>query len=227
MFGEECTLPMDVGLPRHNQDSHDPINNLYALWVRDALEVAYGQVRCHTGRAVRRQKRLYDKRAVKRMFALGDWTLRYYPPSKKCELDSPWLGPYLGVSLAGWAVGVQLHPDSQVHCQDLKKIPRPRGLTSWLQSDRPDPETNQQVIGASMVCRSVPVSTPSTVSGIWSQQHIFQAPESLPQTPESLSSIPVSLPQGLGADTPVMFPTDSVCVFTRSLQIASTRARFF
>ena len=114
MFGEECTLPMDVGLPRRTNDVPNPINNLYALWVRDALEVAYDQVRRHAGQAVRRQKRLYDKWAVRRGFAVGDWTLRYYPLAKKCKLDSPWLGPYLVVSLAGWAVGVQLHPDSPV-----------------------------------------------------------------------------------------------------------------
>ena len=76
MFGEECTLPMDVGLPRRNQDSPDPIKNVYALWVRDALEVAYDQVHCHAGRAVQRQKRFYDKRAAKRVFAVEDWTLR-------------------------------------------------------------------------------------------------------------------------------------------------------
>ena len=63
-----------------------------------------------------RQKRLYDK------------------------LDSPWLGPYLVVSLAGWAVGVQLHPDSPVlmiHCQDLNKISHARGLVSWICTDSP------------------------------------------------------------------------------------------
>ena len=47
MFGEKCTLPMDVGLPQRNHDVPDPINNPYALWVRDALEVAYDQVRHH------------------------------------------------------------------------------------------------------------------------------------------------------------------------------------
>ena len=36
MFGEECTLPMDVGLPRRDHDLPDPIKNPYALWVRDA-----------------------------------------------------------------------------------------------------------------------------------------------------------------------------------------------
>ena len=114
---------MDVRLPRRTQDSPDPIKNQHALWVRDAFEVAYDQVRCHAGQAVRRQKCLYDKRAVKRVLAVGDWTAGYYPRAKKCKLDSPWLGPYL--------VGVQLHPDSLVlliHCQDLKIIPRPRGV---------------------------------------------------------------------------------------------------
>ena len=55
---------MDVCLPRRDQDLPDPI--------KSALEVAYDQVCCHTGQAVRRQKRLYDKRAVKRVFAVGD-----------------------------------------------------------------------------------------------------------------------------------------------------------
>ena len=105
MFGEECTLPMDLGLLRRNHDSPDPIKNPYALWVRGALEVAYDQVRRNSGQAIQRQKRLYDKRAVRRPFAVGDWTMCYYPPAKKCKLDSPWVGPYLVVSLAGWAVG--------------------------------------------------------------------------------------------------------------------------
>ena len=70
MFGEECTLPMDVGLPRQEPDLPDPITSPYAVWVHDALEVVYDQVR-------RQEKRLYDKRAVRRMFVVGDWVLRY------------------------------------------------------------------------------------------------------------------------------------------------------
>ena len=53
MFEEECILPMGVELPRRAMDSPDLIQNLYALWVRDALEVAYDQVCCHAGQAVR------------------------------------------------------------------------------------------------------------------------------------------------------------------------------
>ena len=31
IFWEECTLPMDVGIPRQDQDLPDPIKNPYAL----------------------------------------------------------------------------------------------------------------------------------------------------------------------------------------------------
>ena len=109
MFGEECTLPMDIGLPKQKSDS---ISSPYALWVRDSLEIAYDQVRRYSGQVVQRQKRLYDHRAVRRLFAVGDWVLRYYTPAKKCKLDSAWVGPYLVVSITGWALGIQRDLDS-------------------------------------------------------------------------------------------------------------------
>ena len=75
-------MPMEVGLPRRDQDSPDPIKIPYALWVREALDVAYDQVRYNSG--------LYDKRDVRRLFAVGDWTMRHYPPAKKCKLALGW-----------------------------------------------------------------------------------------------------------------------------------------
>ena len=57
MIGEECTLPLDIGLPKQQSDLPDSITSPYAIWVRDALEVAYEQVRQHSGQAVQRQKR--------------------------------------------------------------------------------------------------------------------------------------------------------------------------
>ena len=104
------------------------------MWVKDSLEVAFDQVRRHSGQAVQEQKRLYDQRAVRRLFALGDWVMRYYPAGKKCKLDSIWTGPYLIVATLGWTVGIQRHPDEPVifiHCQDVK-IPPPGGVQSWL-----------------------------------------------------------------------------------------------
>ena len=157
MFGEECTLPMDVGLPPREPDLPDPISSPYAIWVCDALEVAYNQVRRHLGQAVQRQKRLYDRKAVCQLFAMGDWVLRYYSPAKKCKLDSAWVGPYLVVSLAGWALGIQRHPDSPivlVHCQDLKKVPRPIGLMSWIKAPWPEGAPTIPVLGASIMART-------------------------------------------------------------------------
>ena len=52
MFGEECKLPMDIGLPKDQLQSPDEITSPYAVWVHDALEEAYEQVRLHSGQVV-------------------------------------------------------------------------------------------------------------------------------------------------------------------------------
>ena len=67
------------------------------------------------------------------------------------------VGPYLVVSLAGWALGIQGHPDSpifHVHCQDLKKIPRPSGLVSWIGAAWPTGVPTIPVLGATMMGRT-------------------------------------------------------------------------
>ena len=68
---------MDIGLPSRQPDPPEGITSLHAVWVKDSLEVAFDQVR----QAVQRQKRLYDQRAVRRLFAIGDWVM--------CKLDRP------------------------------------------------------------------------------------------------------------------------------------------
>ena len=135
MFGEECMLPMDIGLPHRHPDPAEDVASPYAVWAKDSLEVAFDQVCRHSGQAVQRQKRMYDQRAVRRLFALGDWVMRYYPAGKKCKLDSIWAGPYLIVVTLGWTVGfndTQDEPVIFIHCQDAKKIPPPGGVQSWL-----------------------------------------------------------------------------------------------
>ena len=152
MFGEECTLPMDTP---------DSITSPYAIWVRDALEEAYEQVRQHSGKAVQRQKRLYDRRAVERHFAVGDWAMRFYTPAKKCKLDSPWIGPYLVVSFIGWTIGIQKAPESPivlVHCQDIKNIPPPPGAISWLTTKKLSSAPSVRILGASTMQRTLPSS---------------------------------------------------------------------
>ena len=167
MFGEECTLPMDIGLPRQQSDLPDSISSPYAVWVRDALEVAYEQVRRYSGQVVQRQKQLYDRRAVRRLFAVGDWVLRYYTPTKKCKLDSAWVGPYLVVSLTGWALGIQKDSHSpiiMVHCQDLKKIPQPQGAVSWLATKKLPNSPLVPILGACTMQQTSQDSPSITVS---------------------------------------------------------------
>ena len=128
-------LPMDIGLPRRQPDLVEDVSSPYAVWVKDSLEVAFDQVRRHSGQAVQRQKWLYDQRAVRRLFAIGNWVMRYYPAGKKCKLDYIWTGPYLIVPTLSWTVGIHRHPDEPVifiHCQDVKKIPQPSGVQSWI-----------------------------------------------------------------------------------------------
>ena len=168
MFGEECTLPMDIGLPTDPSQPQEELTSPYAIWVRDALEEAYEQVRLHSGQAVRRQKRLFDRRAITRTFAKGDWVMRYYAPAKKCKLDSAWVGPYLVVSFMGWTIGIQkdaYSPIIMIHCQDAKKVPRPAGAVSWLTSKENSIEPSVTVLGASTMPRtgqnSMSVESPS------------------------------------------------------------------
>ena len=126
---------MGIGLPRQHPDPQEGVTSPYAVWVKDSLEVAFDQVRRNSGQAVQRQKRLYDQRAVRRLFAIGDWVMRYYPTGKKSKLDSVWTGPYLVVALLRWTVGIQKHPDVPViliHCQDVKKVPKPCGVQLWI-----------------------------------------------------------------------------------------------
>ena len=133
----------------------DAVSSPFAVWVRDALEVAFDQVRRHSGQAVQRQKRLYDQRAVRRLFCY--WVMRYYPAAKKCKLDSVWVGPYLVVSIVGWAVGIQKHLDSPIlliHCQDVKKVPQPSGVRSWIKIPQPVGDPQIPVLGASTVAHT-------------------------------------------------------------------------
>ena len=145
---------MDIGLPRQDPEPPDAITSPFAVWVRDALEVAFDQVRRHSGLAVPRQKRLYDQRAVRRLFAVGYWVMRYYPAGKMYKLDSVWVGPSLVVSIGGWAVGIQTYPDAPillVHCQDVKKVSQPSGVRSWITTPSPVSAPPVPVLGASTI----------------------------------------------------------------------------
>ena len=164
MFGEECTLPMDIGLPKEQSDMPDSITSPYAIWVRDALEEAFEQVRQYSGQAVQRQKRLYDRRAVKRLFAVGDWVMGFYTPAKKCKLDSAWIGPYMIVSLIGWALKRPGISDSDSTLPRHKKVPPLLGAVSWLATKKLSIAPSVMILGASTMQRTSQCSPSLTVA---------------------------------------------------------------
>ena len=64
------------------------------------------------------------------------------------------MGPSLVVSIVGWAVGIQKHPDSPIlliHCQDVKKVPQKSGVRSWITTPPPVNAPTVPVLGASTV----------------------------------------------------------------------------
>ena len=96
MLGEECSLPQDVSTAELRTSCENDVSpHLFATWVRDALKVAYDHVRESLHRMAARRKRLYDTKAVNRIFPVGSWVLRYYPPAAQHKLGSPWIGPHL------------------------------------------------------------------------------------------------------------------------------------
>ena len=133
MFGEECTLPMDIGLPKQQSDLPDSISSPYAVWVRDSLEVAYEQVCRHSGQVVQRQKRLYDLRAVRRLFEVGDWVLLHPGEEVQTRLGMDW-ALFGGVThrLGAWNTKRLRFANNHGALSRSQEIPQPQGAVSWL-----------------------------------------------------------------------------------------------
>ena len=174
MMGEECSLPQDVTTEelRANREL-DVAPHPFAMWVRDALEVAYDHVRHSLHRTAARRKRLYDVKAVNRKFPLGSWVLRYYPPAAQKKLASPWVGPQQVVRQAtGHTVGIQKGPDTPIifiHVDDLKPCPAPQDI-QWT----PGPSTAKSLCASTVFLRpgshvSDSESTPSVIVSMWNK----------------------------------------------------------
>ena len=93
VFGDECNLPGNLVHKELRPDPPPGDPGTYASWVQEALYESYDEVRAQQQRAIHRQKRNYDSKAVACAFPIGCWTLRYYPPARKNKLCSPWIGP--------------------------------------------------------------------------------------------------------------------------------------
>ena len=171
-LGEECSLPQDVTTEELRASrEHDVAPHPFSVWVRDALEVAYDQVRHSLQCTAARRKRLYDVKAVNCKFPVGSWVLRYYPPVAQKKLGSPWVGPQQVVRQAtGHTVGIQKGPHTPnifIHVDDLKLCPAPRDI-QWT----PGPSTAKSLCASTVAfCpgshASESESTPSVIVSTW------------------------------------------------------------
>ena len=167
MMGEECSLPHDVTTEelrssRDNEMAPHP----FAAWVRDALEVAYDQVRHSLKRTAARRKRLYDVKAVNSKFPVGSWVLRYYPPAAQKKLGSPWVGPQQVATPSAYRRD-RTPPLYSYTSMTLNCAPPPRE-TQWT----PGPPTAKSLCASTVAFRpgshvSVSDSSPSVIVSTW------------------------------------------------------------
>ena len=146
VFGEECNLPGNLVHRELRPDPPPGDPGTYATWVQQALYESYDEVRAQQERAMHRQKRNYDSKAVACAFPMGCWTLRYYPPARNNKLCSPWIGPYKIVRAPmEWVVGIQTDADARifyVHMDDIKRCATPDPepiLGTWRAPPKPTP----------------------------------------------------------------------------------------
>ena len=117
----------------------------------NALEVAYEQVRRHSGQAV-----LWQKSAACLQWVIGLCVITHQLK------NANWIQPGLDhILLCRWQDGllvfcyIRSHQLSWlVHCQDVKKIPRPSGLVSWIDANRMVGLPTPPVLGASAMGHS-------------------------------------------------------------------------
>nr|KAG5703226.1 hypothetical protein BaRGS_034137 [Batillaria attramentaria] len=136
MFGREITLPIDL-MYDADPTSTTPCPVEYVEWIRQAAQENFERVRDCLERSAQRQKRNYDKGAVQRHFAVGDWVLRFYPPNlSKSKLNPKYIGPYLvtaKLSEVTYRVQRSRHSNPLVlHADHLKRFHSESLPASWL-----------------------------------------------------------------------------------------------
>ena len=103
------------------------------------------------------------------------------------------------------------------HCQDVKKIPRPSGLVSWIDANHPEGLPTPPVLGASTMGHSTQRSLSVAVMPPeeWALLSAGDSVDSARQLPDSLSYQSDSSVRDVSSDSPstvVIFPTQEVCL---------------
>ena len=146
MFGEECTLPLDVmvGAPPR-QSRACPIE--YVEWLRQTLEKGHSFARRHLQVAAKHQKVYYDRKARQEKFKVGNFVWHWYDPLASRKFGCGWTGPYKVVECPTEThCIIQKGPGDtprRVHINKLKphvgRVP-----PGWIEQDRPHEQPNPE-----------------------------------------------------------------------------------
>ena len=138
MLGREITFPIDLMLTPPDETGGYCCQTEYAEWLRTAMQHNFELARGYLGKAASRHMRYYDKRAKDRMFKVGDWVLRFYPPAQGQNKL-----PYLVTSHPGEVTyTIQRSSRSKaiaVHMDDLKSYCGLDTHHNWLLSETEEP----------------------------------------------------------------------------------------
>ena len=98
MLGREVNLPCDVVFPRPFPEDKIEVHE-YAQKLRDSMEECYALARKNLKKAVERQKKNHDPRAVEKKYVPGQLVYKRNPVNKKLEVS--WVGPLVVVEAIG------------------------------------------------------------------------------------------------------------------------------
>lgn len=136
MLGREvvCSLDLMVGLPP-NTSGYCP--SMYVNWLQNSTRKTFEFAHQNLGIATSRQIHCHDRGLKPRVYNVGDFVWRWYPPDLACKLGQGWTGPYKVIrKLTGITCEVKKTPGSNrttVHVDHLKPYQGETIPTSWTE----------------------------------------------------------------------------------------------
>ena len=143
VFGQEKQMPIDVLFdttqPAAGGLNIDADTNCYCNYVetlRHRMKDCHERVRLMTGSYAERMKKYYNTSLRPFSFHVGEWILRWHPPSKKQTLGRGWVGPYVITrKISDLIYEIQAGPDgprTTIHANDIRHCKSFEGIGNWI-----------------------------------------------------------------------------------------------
>ncbi len=135
LFGRDARIPCDAVLVLKRSPYRVDIDDCKSE-LAEGLAEAWETAKANIGRAQRRQKLCYDRRATQRKYATGDRVMVLMPheqTGKICKLAHPYFGPYRVVEV--YPNGVSVRP---VDCPSKSAIRVNQDRVTLCSSELPD-----------------------------------------------------------------------------------------